>query len=86
MHTIISRSDQDGRAIKITTPAEREAILRRGALQCIQIPAEEVMIDCSPTAARRRMSAEQWAGMLRGGRVLCRGAELVSLRGGAGAS
>jgi hypothetical protein len=31
--------------IKVTTPAEREALLRRAHFNVFQLPAEEVMID-----------------------------------------
>src|SRR5438270_5930128 len=52
--------------IKITTPAEREAILRRAHLNPFQVPAEEVMIDLLTDSGTAAMSSEQWAGMLRG--------------------
>ena len=52
--------------IKITTPAEREAILQRAHLNPFQIPAEEVIIDLLTDSGTAAMSAEQWAGMLRG--------------------
>src|SRR5437868_6112398 len=52
--------------IKITTPAEREAILRRAHLNPFQIPAEEVMIDLLTDSGTSAMSADQWAGMMRG--------------------
>ena len=52
--------------IKITTPAERETILQRAHLNPFQIPAEEVIIDLLTDSGTAAMSAEQWAGMLRG--------------------
>jgi tryptophanase len=52
--------------IKITTPAEREVILRRAHLNPFQIPADEVMIDLLTDSGTAAMSSEQWAGMLRG--------------------
>src|SRR5438270_639422 len=52
--------------IKITTPAEREAILQRAAFNVFQIPAEEVIIDLLTDSGTAAMSAEQWAGMIRG--------------------
>jgi len=52
--------------IKITTPAEREEILQRAHLNVFQVPAEEVMIDLLTDSGTSAMSAEQWAGMLRG--------------------
>src|SRR5437588_4847904 len=52
--------------IKITTPAECEAILRRAHLNPFQIPAEEVIIDLLTDSGTAAMSSEQWAGMLRG--------------------
>src|SRR6516164_5881502 len=52
--------------IKITTPAEREAILQRAQLNVFQIPAEDVIIDLLTDSGTAAMSSEQWAGMLRG--------------------
>src|SRR5260370_2245941 len=52
--------------IKLTTPVERETILRRAHFNVFQIPAEEVMIDLLTDSGTAAMSAEQWAGMLRG--------------------
>src|SRR6266705_359002 len=52
--------------IKLTTPAEREAILRRANFNVFQIPAEEVIIDLLTDSGTSAMSAEQWAGMIRG--------------------
>src|SRR6058998_1016672 len=52
--------------IKLTTPAEREAILRRAHFNVFQIPAEDVIIDLLTDSGTAAMSSEQWAGMLRG--------------------
>ncbi len=52
--------------IKLTTREEREAILRRAAFNVFQIPAEEVIIDLLTDSGTSAMSAEQWAGMIRG--------------------
>jgi tryptophanase len=52
--------------IKLTTRSEREAILRRAAFNVFQIPAEEVIIDLLTDSGTAAMSAEQWAGMIRG--------------------
>ncbi|MCI0637652.1 MAG: tryptophanase [Gemmataceae bacterium] len=52
--------------IKLTTPAQREEILRRAHFNVFQIPAEEVMIDLLTDSGTSAMSSEQWAGMLRG--------------------
>jgi tyrosine phenol-lyase len=52
--------------IKLTTVQEREAILRRAHFNVFQVPAEEVMIDLLTDSGTAAMSAEQWAGMLRG--------------------
>src|SRR5271154_3593659 len=52
--------------IKLTTPAHREAILRKASFNVFQIPAEEVMIDLLTDSGTAAMSAEQWAGMIRG--------------------
>src|SRR6516162_607603 len=52
--------------IKLTTSAEREAILRQAHFNVFQIPAEEVIIDLLTDSGTSVMSSEQWAGMLRG--------------------
>jgi tyrosine phenol-lyase len=52
--------------IKLTTRQEREAILRRAHFNVFQVPAEEVIIDLLTDSGTAAMSAEQWAGMLRG--------------------
>jgi tryptophanase len=52
--------------IKLTTPAQREAILRRAHFNPFLIPAEDVIIDLLTDSGTAAMSAEQWAGMLRG--------------------
>ena len=52
--------------IKLTTPGEREAILRRAHFNLFQIPAEDVIIDLLTDSGTSAMSSEQWAGMIRG--------------------
>jgi tryptophanase len=52
--------------IALTTPQEREEILRRAHFNVFQIPAEQVIIDLLTDSGTSAMSAEQWAGMLRG--------------------
>jgi tryptophanase len=52
--------------IKMTGPAEREAILRRARFNLFQIPAEDVIIDLLTDSGTSAMSSEQWAGMIRG--------------------
>src|SRR5438093_4171382 len=52
--------------IKLTTRAEREAILRQAGFNPFQIPAEEVIIDLLTDSGTSAMSSEQWAGMIRG--------------------
>ncbi len=52
--------------IKLSTPQEREAILRRAHFNVFQIPAEDVIIDLLTDSGTAAMSSEQWAGMLRG--------------------
>jgi tryptophanase len=52
--------------IKLTTPAQRDAILRRAHYNVFQIPAEDVLIDLLTDSGTAAMSSEQWAGMLRG--------------------
>ena len=52
--------------LKITSPAEREAILQRAHFNPFQIPADDVLIDLLTDSGTSAMSAEQWAGMIRG--------------------
>jgi tyrosine phenol-lyase len=52
--------------IKLTSPEEREAALRRAHFNLFQIPAEDVIIDLLTDSGTAAMSHEQWAGMLRG--------------------
>ncbi len=52
--------------IQLTTPAERESILRNAFFNVFQIPAEDVIIDLLTDSGTAAMSSEQWAGMLRG--------------------
>src|SRR5580692_9181492 len=52
--------------IKLTTRTERETILRDAAFNVFRIPAEEVIIDLLTDSGTAAMSAEQWAGMIRG--------------------
>jgi tryptophanase len=52
--------------LKMTTPAEREAVLQRAHFNPFLIPAEDVLIDLLTDSGTSAMSAEQWAGMLRG--------------------
>jgi tryptophanase len=52
--------------IKLTTPAQREEILRRAFFNVFLIPAEDVLIDLLTDSGTSAMSSEQWAGMLRG--------------------
>jgi tyrosine phenol-lyase len=52
--------------IRLTTAAQREEILRRAHFNPFLIPAEDVLIDLLTDSGTSAMSAEQWAGMLRG--------------------
>jgi tryptophanase len=52
--------------LKMTTAAERNAILRAAHFNPFLIPAEDVLIDLLTDSGTSAMSAEQWAGMLRG--------------------
>src|SRR5437660_10302840 len=52
--------------IRLTTPDEREAILRRAHFSVCDIAAEDVLIDLLTDSGTAAMSSEQWAGMLRG--------------------
>ncbi len=52
--------------LKMTSPAEREAVLQRAHFNPFLIPADDVLIDLLTDSGTSAMSAEQWAGMLRG--------------------
>jgi tyrosine phenol-lyase len=52
--------------IKLTTPAQRDAILRQAHFNPFLIPADDVLIDLLTDSGTSAMSSEQWAGMLRG--------------------
>ncbi|HXD88976.1 MAG TPA: tryptophanase [Urbifossiella sp.] len=52
--------------LKMTTRAEREAILQQAHFNPFLFPAEDVLIDLLTDSGTAAMSAEQWAGMLRG--------------------
>src|SRR6476659_4536520 len=52
--------------IKLTSVEEREAVLRRAHFNLFQVPAEDVIIDLLTDSGTSAMSAEQWAGMIRG--------------------
>jgi tryptophanase len=52
--------------IKFTTVEEREAILEEGFYNLFLIRAEDVLIDLLTDSGTSAMSAEQWAGMMRG--------------------
>src|SRR6516225_8074223 len=52
--------------IRLTTPDERERIIRKAHFNPFQIPAEDVLIDLLTDSGTCAMSDEQWAGMLRG--------------------
>jgi tyrosine phenol-lyase len=52
--------------IKLTTHAQRDAILRAAHFNPFLIPAEDVLIDLLTDSGTSAMSSEQWAGMLRG--------------------
>ncbi len=52
--------------IKFTTVPEREEILRRGGYNIFMVPAEDVLIDLLTDSGTSAMSADQWAGIMRG--------------------
>ena len=52
--------------LKMTTRDERDAILRQANFNPFLIRAEDVLIDLLTDSGTSAMSAEQWAGMLRG--------------------
>jgi tryptophanase len=52
--------------IRLTTPEERDRILRAAGFNPFQIPADDVLIDLLTDSGTSAMSAAQWAGMIRG--------------------
>jgi tryptophanase len=52
--------------IMLTTREQRDKILAKAAFNVFQIPAEDVIIDLLTDSGTAAMSAEQWAGMIRG--------------------
>jgi tyrosine phenol-lyase len=52
--------------IRMTTPADRDRLLKRAHFNPFLIPAEAVLIDLLTDSGTAAMSSEQWAGMLRG--------------------
>ena len=52
--------------IRMTTPAERETILREAAFNVFNIPARDVLIDLLTDSGTGAMSSLQWAAMMRG--------------------
>jgi tryptophanase len=52
--------------IKMTSREQRETALRKAHYNAFQIPAEDVIIDLLTDSGTSAMSAEQWAGIMRG--------------------
>ena len=52
--------------IRMTTPGERETILRAASFNVFNIPARDVLIDLLTDSGTGAMSSLQWAAMMRG--------------------
>jgi tryptophanase len=52
--------------IRFTTPEEREESLRSAGYNLFLVPADRVLIDLLTDSGTSAMSAEQWAGVMRG--------------------
>ncbi len=64
--------------IRMTTRAQREAILEKAGNNLFSVPAAAILIDLLTDSGTGAMSAEQWAAMMRGRRILRR--QRASLR------
>lgn len=53
-------------AIKFTTRAQREEILKKAGYNLFQVKAEDVMVDFLTDSGTSAMSSEQWAALMRG--------------------
>lgn len=52
--------------LRLTTPAQREEMLREASFNLFLVRARDVIIDLLTDSGTGAMSAEQWAGMMRG--------------------
>jgi tryptophanase len=52
--------------IRLTSPEQRDEILRLAHFNLFQVPAEDVLIDLLTDSGTSAMSSEQWAAMIRG--------------------
>ena len=52
--------------IRFTTIRDREEVLRRSSYNLFTVPAEDVLIDLLTDSGTAAMSADQWAGIMRG--------------------
>ncbi len=52
--------------IKFTTLQQREEVLKKGGYNLFMVPAEDVLIDLLTDSGTAAMSADQWAGIMRG--------------------
>ena len=52
--------------LRLTTRAERQAVLTRAEWNLFRIPAEWILIDLLTDSGTGAMSSEQWAGIMRG--------------------